>query len=72
MTDQNTLQTPRIFVIGANRIVEDDSTVGLTNEQVRNLLKPNYPEVAHATIRERTNDDGQRIIEFMPVAGRKG
>ncbi len=72
MTDQNTLQTPRIFVIGANRIVEDDSTVGLTNEQVRNLLKPNYPEVAHATIRERAGDDGQRIVEFMPAPGRKG
>ncbi len=72
MTDQNTLQTPRIFVIGANRIVEDDSTTGLNNEAVRKLLQANFPEVAHAQIRERTNDDGQKIVEFMPQAGRKG
>ncbi len=72
MTDQNTLQTPRIFVVGTNRIVEDGSTTGLNNEAVRKLLQPNYPEVAHATIRERTTEDGQRIVEFMPAPGRKG
>ena len=71
MTDQNTLQS-RVFVIGATRIVEDDSTRGLTAEQVRNLVKSAYPEVAHATIRERDTDEGQHVVEFMPMAGRKG
>ncbi len=43
----------------------------ITNEQVRNLLKMQYPEVANATIRETVNGD-TRIVEFLPQPGRKG
>jgi len=70
MTDQ-TPRTPRIFKMGATRIVEDETMAGLSNEEVSDILKRTYPEVAHATIRER-EQDGQRIVEFLPQPGRKG
>jgi hypothetical protein len=71
MTDQNT--TPnRIFKIGATTIVADEQTAQMDNEQIRALLKKTYPEVAHATIRERTLDDGTFVLYFIAVAGRKG
>lgn len=63
---------PRIFVIGANRIVEDESTASLGNEQIRTMLRATYPEVAHATFRERTDANGNHVVEFLPVAGHKG
>ena len=69
MSDQNS--TPRVFKTGTVRIVEDESMHGLSNEEVRNVLKATYPEVANATIRETTSD-GQRIVEFLPQPGRKG
>ena len=62
---------PRVFKAGTVRIVEDESMQGLSNEEVRNLLKATYPEVANATIRE-TTAEGQRVIEFLPQPGRKG
>ena len=71
MSDQNTFN-PRIFKIGAVRIVEDESLHGLTNEEVRASLKAAYPEVANATVRETTTEDGQPVIEFLPQPGRKG
>lgn len=70
MTEQ-TNPTPRVFKIGATRIVEHAAMTGLSNEQVRDLLKRSYPEVAHATIRER-EQDGLRIVDFFPQPGRKG
>ena len=70
MTDATPSQ-PRIFKIGATRIVEDETMRGQTNEQVRELLKRTYPEVAHATIREREHE-GNQIVEFLPKPGRKG
>lgn len=70
MTNETT-PTPRIFRIGATRIVEDASTAGRSNEEIRDILKQAYPEVAHATIRER-EQDGMKILDFIPVAGRKG
>lgn len=70
MTNE-TNSTPRVFKTGATRIVEDETMTGLTNEQVRDVLKRTYPEVAHATIRER-EQDGLRIVEFLPQPGRKG
>jgi hypothetical protein len=70
MTNE-TNPTPRVFKTGATRIVEDETMAGLTNEQVRDILKRTYPEVAHATIRER-EQDGLRIVEFLPQPGRKG
>jgi len=63
----------RVFKIGANRVVEDASTVQLSNEQARDLLKISYPEVANATIRERIDLAANlRIVEFLPQPGRKG
>lgn len=70
MTTENN-RTSRIFKTGATRIVEDETTAGLDNEQVRGILARTYPEVAHATIRER-EQDGMRIVEFLPQPGRKG
>jgi hypothetical protein len=43
----------------------------LSLEQIRTLLKTTYPEIAHATVRERTEGD-TLVVEFLPVAGRKG
>lgn len=65
----NTL--PRIFKIGSTRIAEDVSMALLSNEQVREVLKRTYPEIAHATIRER-EDNSHRVVEFLPQPGRKG
>lgn len=70
MTEE-TNPTPRVFKIGATRIVEDAAMTGRSNEEIRDLLKRSYPEVAHATIRER-EQDGLHIVEFLPQPGRKG
>lgn len=72
MSEQQTTIQPRIFKTGAVRIVEDDSMRGLSVEEVRTILKVTYPEIANATIRETTADDGQLIVEFLPQPGRKG
>ncbi len=61
----------RVFKIGAVRVLEDDSTALLSNEQVRDLLKGTYPEVANATIRERIEGD-TKIVDFLAQPGRKG
>ena len=61
----------RVFKIGTNRIVEGAETAQLGNEQIRTLLKTQYPEIANATIRE-TDSDGVRLIEFLPRPGTKG
>jgi len=71
MTDQNLTQPSRVFKSGSTRIVEDPSMSGLSNEQVRDLLKTSYPEIANATIRER-DENGVRIVEFLAQPGRKG
>lgn len=70
MTNE-TNPTPRVFKTGANRIVEDETMTGLSNDEVRQMLARSYPEVAHATIRER-EQEGLRIVEFLPQPGRKG
>lgn len=72
MTDQNPTPLTRVFKIGATRVFEDPSTMsGLSNEQVRDLLKTTYPEIANATLRER-DENGLRVVEFLPQPGRKG
>ena len=79
MSDQSTMTTPpadavplkRVFKIGTNRIVEDAATAQLSNEQVRTLLKAQFPEVANATLRETVNGD-TRVVEYLPQPGRKG
>lgn len=64
---------PRIFKIGAAKIVETESMRDRSNEQMRDLLRGEYPEVANATITERVAPDGSvRWVEFLPQAGRKG
>ncbi len=63
---------PRVFKIGANRIVEDASTMALDKEAIRTFLKAGYPEVANALIREHTLEDGTLVLDFMPQPGRKG
>jgi hypothetical protein len=70
MTNE-TNPTPRVFVIGATRIKEDASMAGRSNEEIRDLLKSAYPEVAHATIRE-TEQDGQKIVSYLARPGHKG
>ncbi|MEO1666743.1 MAG: PRTRC system protein C [Chloroflexota bacterium] len=69
-TDEATT-LPRIFKIGTQRIVEDDSMTGMTNEQVQEMLAFSHPEVANAKI-ATTEKDGKLYIEFIPKAGRKG
>lgn len=71
MSDQNPSK-PRIFKIGAVRIVEDASMTELSLEAVRNILKATYPEIAHATLRETATEEGNSLIEFLPQPGRKG
>lgn len=71
MSEQNN-SLPRIFKTGTIRIVEDESMRGLSNEEVRNVLKATYPEIANATLREVTSDEGQTVVEFLPQPGRKG
>ena len=61
----------RVFVIGGTRIPEGDSTIGQSNEAVREMLKASFPEVANATIRPRT-ENGVDYVEFLPQPGRKG
>ena len=73
MSDNPTPFVPRIFVIGAHRIVEtDESTTALSSEQMRTLFRSTYPEVANATLRERTDANGNRVIEYLPIVGHKG
>jgi hypothetical protein len=61
----------RIFTVGSARIAENESTMHLSPEEVRTLLKTAYPEVAHATIRERVIDDTV-YVDFLAQPGRKG
>ena len=69
---QQTQHQPRIFKIGATRVVEDESLAGRDLDAVKDILKHSYPEVAHATVRETDLEDGTRLVEFLPQAGRKG
>ena len=71
MTEQTNSQ-PRIFKIGTTTIVEDESLAGKTLDEVKDILKRIYPEVAYTTVRETTLDDGTPVIHFIPRPGRKG
>jgi PRTRC genetic system protein C len=78
MSDQNTstaksdaMPLKRLFKIGTARIAEDAATAQLSNEQVRTLLKSQYPEIANATIRETVSGE-TRLIEYIQQPGRKG
>ncbi|MEO0565537.1 MAG: PRTRC system protein C [Chloroflexota bacterium] len=69
MTDPNTHN--RIFKIGTT-IVEDESMTGLDLDGVKQILQRSYPEVAHATVRETTLEDGSTCYHFINRPGRKG
>jgi hypothetical protein len=71
MSDQNTSQ-PRIFKIGATRIVEDASLAGRNLDEVKAILQRSYPEIAHATVRENTLEDGTQLTEWFAHPGKKG
>lgn len=73
MTDQNVTPngSPRVFKIGATRIVEDASMSSLDNNSIRDLLKTTYLEIANATMRETTLQSGSRGIEWITQPGRK-
>jgi hypothetical protein len=61
----------RVFKIGSQTIYENEVTYGLSNEDVRGVLKASFPEIANATIGTRS-DNGVSIVEFLPQPGRKG
>ena len=71
MTNNHEEITRRVFKIGSTIITESPEMEELSNEAIRDLLKHSYPEVANATIRERREGD-LLVIEYAPVAGRKG
>ena len=62
----------RIFKIGATRIVEDASLSGKSLDEVKAILQRSYPEIAHATVRETTLEDGTKLVEWLAKPGRKG
>ena len=75
MSDQ--LQTSanptRVFVIGGVRLMEEASMSGKTNADIQQMLKPLYPQVENATLRERFDEaSGLTVVEFIPRPGRKG
>jgi hypothetical protein len=72
MTDQNPTQPTRVIKIGATKIIADATMSQLSSEQLRETLKISYPEIAHATMRETTLEDGTVCIEWSAVPGRKG
>ena len=71
MSDQNNTQ-PRVFKIGATRIVEDASLAGRDINEVKAILQRSYPEITHATVRETTLEDGTKLVEWLAQPGRKG
>ena len=70
MTKQST--SNRLFKTGSTIIAEDSTTAGLSPEEIREILKYQFPEVANATINLSTNDDGQQIVSYLVKPGRKG
>jgi hypothetical protein len=71
-TDHSQDPEPRIFKIGATIISEVETLAGCSLDEIKDILKHSYPEVAHATVNTRTSEDGTQIIEFLPKPGRKG
>jgi hypothetical protein len=62
----------RIFKIGSTLITETEDTQHLSLEEMRAILARTYPEIAHATLRESTTEDGSTLIHVIPAPGRKG
>jgi hypothetical protein len=72
VTEQTNKTQARIFKIGATRIVEDASLSGKSLDEVKAILQRSYPEIAHATVRETTLEDGTKLVEWLAKPGRKG
>ena len=68
---QDTSQLQRVFKIGDNLIVENETLVNLTNEEAQHMLAFTYPEVENAKVTTSVQN-GQLVVEFMPKVGRKG
>lgn len=47
---QDTSQLQRVFKIGDNLIVENETLVNLTNEEAQHMLAFTYPEVQNAKL----------------------
>ena len=62
----------RIFKIGTTTIQEDASMQGKSLDEIKAILKRSYPEIAHATVRETTLEDGTHVLDFIAKPGRKG
>jgi PRTRC genetic system protein C len=60
----------RIFIYGDHRF--DDPSAVYTVEQIRSHLSQYFPELAHATIEEKTLPDGTVEISFRKHVARKG
>ena len=72
MTAETSSTPARWLKIGGTTLALDATTAQLDTESLRTLLQPTYPEIAYATVRERTLEDGTPVTEFLPAAGRKG
>ena len=70
MTAQNT--PARIFKTGTTIIAEDETLRSLSDDDVKALLQRTYPEIAHATVRETVQEDGTRVLTYLPQVGKKG
>jgi len=62
----------RLFKTGATIIEIDDAMAHMDNEAIRNVLKLQYPELAHATLREVPQEplaDGTQVVVIEALAG---
>lgn len=69
MTDHD--QSPRHIKIGATQFVEDASTRQMSVEELRQALKPAFPELAYASVHEH-EEAGVCYVSFEARPGRKG
>jgi len=61
----------RVFKTGTTVITESPEMRSMTIRPDQQVLKSTYPEVAHATVRERVEGE-TLVIDFLPIAARKG
>jgi len=71
MSTSHNTPSIRVFKTGSTLITESPEMRGLTIDQIKQLLKTTYPEIAHATVRERVEGE-TLIVELLPIAYRKG
>ena len=71
MSTSHNTPSIRVFKTGTTLITESPEMRSMTIDQIKHLLKTTYPEIAHATVRERVEGE-TLIVEFLPIASRKG